>query len=128
MFCLVPNQPFDFVLERHRQLPKEEQPTWILRSLPSRTIAELSQMLQTDSGRALNVIVQAGLVGWRNIRNADKSPAEFRVVAGKRLIYGVEIRGGADGDLVDQVPFDVISELVAAILGANHMDLATAKN
>lgn len=128
MFHLLPSAPFEFVLERHRDLPDTDRPVWMLRSLPARTMAELVHMLQTDSGRAMTVVVQAGLVGWRNVANADGSPAVFRAHTGKRLIHGIEITGGAAGQAIDSLPLDVVSELVAAILQGNQLEGADAKN
>lgn len=129
MFCLVPNQPIEVVLPMHRSLPTDQQPVWTIRSLPSRTIAELSRLIESDQGRALVVVVQAGLVGWRNVCNPDGSPAPFRAANRPRTVYGIELpRGGAEGDLVDQIPFEVMSQLVAEILATNSLGRADAKN
>lgn len=128
MFCLMPSTPWDFVLEEHRELPPEQQPTWTLRSLPTRTISELTTMMQADLGRAMAVVVQAGLVGWRNIHNPDGTPAQFRPHSGRRVLYGVEIHGGASGSCVDAIPYSVVSALAGAILEGNRVDRESAKN
>jgi hypothetical protein len=122
MFALVPNQPFDYVLERHRSQPEAERPTWVLRSLPSRLIAELSRLLEENKGRAIWVSALAGLVGWRNVSDPWKGHA------GRRVVHGIDFEGGVDADLLDRVPFDVLSEIATAILEANTLDRDTSKN
>lgn len=129
MFHLVPNAPVEVTLPMHRELPEEDRPTFLVRSLPSRLVAGLSSMLQTDQGRAMVVVVLAGLVGWRNVRNADGSPASFHGAPGKRIVYGLEIpKGGIDEGQLDALPFEAISEIATEVLTVNQLDRGSAGN
>lgn len=129
MFHLTPNAPVEVTLPQHREMPEADRPTFLVRALPARTVAELSRMFDTDQGRALVVVVLAGLVGWRNVRNADGSPAEFKAAPGRRQVYGVEIpRGGILESLLDSVPFDVVSAIAGEVFAVNKLDRADAGN
>lgn len=127
-FSVIPNRPFSYTLEQHRELPEGDRPTFRLRYLGSRTLGELSRLMAEDPGRAFFIVACAGIVGWTGLER-DGEPFEFEPAPTKpRLVHGITIAGGAAEACVDALPYAVLAELAQQILNANTLDRDSAKN
>jgi len=123
-FSLLSNLPQPYVLERHRD--QANPTTWFLRTLPQRWMTIMLPQLQQHPEKALAAFVEVGLVGVSGIEQ-DGKPVEFKP-APRRQVYGEWVDGGAPGELVDALPFDVMLELGNEIILRNKLDKASAGN
>lgn len=123
-FSLLPSVPHRYTLRRHAGKP--DAPVWLLRSLPSRVMLALSALGDSQPQIGVAAMVEAALVGWSGV-DRDGVPVEFRP-AGKRTLHGIEIDGGAAGELVDMIPIDVLAELGNEVVRINMLDVESAKN
>lgn len=124
-FHLTPSKTFPFTPQALRG--QADAPTFTLRSLPARLMLELTPLVEENQGKAMVAFARAGLVGWSGVCNEDGTAAQFKP-AGKRLVYGVEVDGGAADEIVDALPAVTVAEIGMAVLTGNKLDLETAKN
>ncbi len=88
--ALDPREPYDYVLQSDRDLPKEEQTVFQLCRLSARDAARLDDEQlrgkQRDDGVEVSVlqaqhrlaVLHAGLKGWSNFKRKDSTEVEFR--------------------------------------------------
>jgi hypothetical protein len=84
-----------FVIERERELPAEQQTTFLLASLSNQTMLALLQLMQHgETKRWIEVALTAGLRGWRNFLDENGKETPFRRDAERTVtLHGVEIKG-----------------------------------
>jgi hypothetical protein len=96
MAIAVTEKEFEYVLEADRDLPAEQQTTWILKVLnwdenrqleksewkpPTRRGAQA--VMVTDPKAIQRRALDLGLLGWRNFKSRDGTAVEFRRDGGK---------------------------------------------
>ncbi len=137
VIAITPGETWDFIIESERELPAEEQTTWILRALgytENNRIQDnaLKQELGDDGGVQLRAgsymdkVIRAGLVGWKNFKDADGILVEFETE-----ISGSERRKKRKEptiDTLDRIPPEVLTDLANAIVRHNVLDASAEKN
>lgn len=71
-------------------------------------------------------LVEVGLVGFEGVCR-DGELMTF-TSAGKRLVRGIEVSGGATPELIDLIPVNVLMELGSELMRINTLDVESAKN
>lgn len=126
-----------YVCKADRELPADKQTRFHLRALPATLVMSIEAMHDaTQDGQVLSmrlgdrkkVTLAAGIAGWDNLSNDKGEAVAFRQLKGDRHVCGLSVRNPVDMDLVDQLPVDVVEELVDAINAANTVTEADAKN
>ena len=116
--AIDPNQRLSYVPTCDRDLPTEEQTTFFF-TIPKRRhrIALMDGAASaTDRGRTIrsqvhglfDELVRINLVGWSGFTNGDGLPVEFR--SKRQKLLGEDVTG-ADPDLLDLLPSEVMGEL-----------------
>lgn len=128
-FDLLTSVPHEYTLQSHRGddgAPKPGAPKWLLRSLPSRLMLALTALSARDPQLGVAALVEAGLVGFEGVTQ-DGQPATFKPGA-PRHVHGIEVNGGVDPELLDLLPFRVLTELGGELMRINTLDVESAKN
>lgn len=125
-FDLLPNTPHRYTLRQDQGKP--DAAVWLLRALPSRVLLVLGQIGEDQPAVAAAAMLEAGLVGVEGGGlTRGGQPFQF-VAAGRRMLHGIEVTGGATGELLDMLPAHVITELAGELMRINRLDLESAKN
>lgn len=112
-FSLNTARSFRHILKRDEDAA--DAAVFVLRTLPARMLLEAQKLLEHDPGRAMFLLVCAGLTGCERI-DREGEPLSWQPPK-PRVLYGVDLpAGGAPEHVVDELPVDVIAELGSAIL------------
>ena len=130
------NETFQYVCHSDRQLPQDQQTTFILRRLPATVgmaLDNLHEATQTGQvtlrvGDQRIVTLQAGLAGWTNFNDAQGAPIEFKHEHGVRSVYGITVKNPAKVEMIDYLPEEIGEELARAIVEGNQLSEDDAKN
>jgi hypothetical protein len=119
MIALDPRQTRNYILEADRELPEDQQTIFKLKDLDEGTLIRLMDSIEVtrgDNGEArissggmgtrVYTIVQAGLVGWRNLRDGAGNSIPF---------HKNEVTNKIDDDLLARLPWTAKMELANAI-------------
>lgn len=119
---------FEYVLEDERDLPVEEQTVWLLRPLTYREREEIergsmvefsgehSVLLRGERHVYARKILDRGLEGWRNFRDAD----------GKDVLF-MKVNKALSEETLDAIkPYAI--ELSNAVTESSELRRAAAKN
>lgn len=126
MIAINLHEQHEYVLLRDRHLPVESphRTVWCLRSLTRKERTALENLGRTADGSMrigslVTQSVRAGLVGWRNLCDAQLRPIEFRSQPTPEIVLDRLATPVADA-LLDRIPDDVLAEL------ANEIQALTA--
>jgi hypothetical protein len=119
-----------YVLRDERDLPPEQQTTFLLAALPNHAMLSILQMMQHGQSKAwIEVALTAGLRGWENFNDADGNATPFRREDNQtRTLHGVEIKGPVSRGTLEVLPAGILLELAEAIVSANKLTVEDAKN
>lgn len=119
-----------YVLEAERDLPPEQQSTFLLASLSNDMMMSLLQLMQEGQTKKwVEVTLTAGLRGWRNFLGEDGNEAPFRRDPNlTRGVHGVEIKGPVAKATLELLPTEHLFELAQAVMRANKLSPDDAKN
>lgn len=119
MIALDPRSTRNYVLIEDRELPDDEQTVFKLKDLDEATLIRLMDSIEVtrgDDGESrissggmgtrVYTIVQAGLVGWRNLRDSEGKSIPF---------HKNEVTNRIDDDLMARLPWTAKMELANAI-------------
>lgn len=123
VIAIDPKEEFDYVLKADRELPEEQQTVFKLRPLSHTQRTKLQDMeyrwergtdvISMPQGSMSHQILQCGLAGWTNLRDAEGNEIEFRT--GKVVnVLGKNVSPVADACLDRLHPAD-LQELAQAI-------------
>ena len=121
------HEVFDYVLQGERGLPVEKQTVFTLRRLSTRHHARAQSL--TDSLPAMwEFVLRAGIAGWRNFADETGQPVECKHEKGEVQVQGITVKEPLAQDCLDLLPFEVTSELLAAITQGNTLTADDVKN
>jgi hypothetical protein len=119
-----------YVPEAERELPPEQQTTFYLAVLPNWMMLALLQMQnEARHDRWILLALTAGLRGWDNFPDENGVETPFtRETRRRRNIAGVEVLDPVSEASLNAVPANLLLELAKAIIEANQLTSAEAKN
>jgi len=119
-----------FILERERELPPEQQTTFLLATLAHHVMLQLLQLSQQGRSRDyVELALRAGLRGWKQFPDEKGNETPFRREEGKTVtVHGAEVKGPVTPATLAVIPIDIVLELVNAIVGENRVTDDDAKN
>jgi len=119
MIALDPRTTRNYVLTEDRELPESEQTVFKLKDLDEATLIRLMDSIEVtrgDDGESrissggmgtrVYTIVQAGLVGWRNLKDSKGNAIPF---------HKNEVTNRIEDDLLARLPWTAKMELANAI-------------
>lgn len=124
--AIDPNKTFEYVLLCDRELPPEEQTIFHLKALSARELAEIQDKaaradmdgnFEFRSGSQTLRILEIGVRGWKNLRDAQGNEIAFR-----------ENNGRPRGENWDLLLPEWRRELANAITEQNRISGAERKN
>lgn len=126
-----------YVTTADRQLPQDQQTTFLMRPLSNKTFGEIQNLVQVAAdgssvtllrGQQRHAALKAGLVGWENFNDEHGTPAQFLADKGERRVHGVVVVGPPKDETLEMLPPDVYIELADAILKQNQLTDEDTKN
>jgi len=117
----------EYVLERERSLPKEEQTVWLLRPLSLAFRLQISELDGKSDGwqRAISSCLRGSLAGWRNFKDADGKDVPFATESAEVLGLRVPV---ASPESLLAIPSEDALELGARCLANLKLSVDDRKN
>lgn len=132
---ITTGQVHDYVLERERGLPPEQQTVFQLRTLTTRQRFRLMDLhrlrdggVEIRQGEVQYTALKVGLVGWRNFLDANGAEIPFEREGGIRSVNHIDVNGPASDATLDRLASEDALELAEAVASAAHLTRADAKN
>jgi len=124
-------ETFRYVLKSDREKPTADQAVFFLRALPTSKVLKLIELQggdQLDTRNFREFALKAGLSGWENLKGMDGQLITFKADAGERSVCGVKVTDPVSDDSIDCLTLGEAVELLGAIVNANTVTAADAKN